>query len=320
MTKHSNVQDWQAGESGPAPKARFPAPGSFGAWLLAMRPATLGAAVVPVAIGAAVAQVYGGLRLWPTLAALFGAIFIQIGTNFANDVFDYEKGADTADRLGPTRAVQAGLIPARSMRRAMILTFGLATLCGACLTWMGGWPFVVIGVASIVSGIAYTGGPYPLGYNGLGDIFVMVFFGFVAVCGTVLVNLGSVPELAVWASVPPGALATAILVVNNVRDRETDVLAGKRTLAVRFGRAAGIAEYRFLIAISFLTPMLLYLLGKAGWPILLPLLTAPAAALLQRGLVRGQGRELNPVLVGTAKLLIFFGLLFAAGLLFSRGA
>jgi 1,4-dihydroxy-2-naphthoate octaprenyltransferase len=318
MSEGSNIEEWEGGESGAAPKARFPEPGSFGAWVLAMRPATLGAALVPVAVGAAVAQVHGGLRLWPTLGALFGAIFIQIGTNFANDVFDYEKGADTADRLGPTRAVQAGLISAGAMRRAMILTFALAAICGAYLGYVGGWPLIVIGVASIVSGIAYTGGPYPLGYNGLGDIFVMIFFGFVAVCGTVLVNLGSVPELAVWASIPPGALATAILVVNNVRDRETDVLAGKRTLAVRFGRAAGIAEYRFLIVISFLTPMLLYVLGKAGWPILLPLLTAPAAALLQRGLVRGQGRELNPVLVGTAKLLVFFGLLFAAGLFSSR--
>lgn len=292
---------------------------SASAWILASRPKTLVAAVVPVAVGSACAWALGGFRPLPALGALLVAIFIQIGTNFANDVFDYEKGADTADRLGPTRAVQAGLIAARSMRRAMILTFALATLCGAYLAFIGGWPLVAIGVASIVSGIAYTGGPYPLGYNGLGDIFVMVFFGFVAVCGTVLVNLGSVPELAIWASIPPGALATAILVVNNVRDRETDVLAGKRTLAVRFGRAAGIAEYRFLIVTAFLTPMLLFMLGKAGWPILLPLLTAPAAALLQRALVRGQGRELNPVLVGTAKLLVFFGFLFAAGLVFSRG-
>lgn len=300
-----------------AAKSRGPAPGSAGAWVLAMRPATLGAAVVPVAVGAAVAHLAGGLRLGPTLGALLGAIFIQIGTNFANDVFDFEKGADTQDRLGPTRAVQAGLISAPAMRRAMILTFALAALAGAYMTWVGGWPMLVIGVASILSGIAYTGGPYPLGYHGLGDLFVMIFFGFVAVCGTVLVNLGSVPELAWWASVPPGALATAILVVNNVRDRETDVLAGKRTLAVRFGRAAGIAEYRLLLLASFLVPMLLFLVGKAGWPILLPFATAPAAVLLQRGLVRGQGRELNPVLVGTARLLVFFGALFTLGLFFS---
>lgn len=303
-----------------APAPRRPAPGSFGAWVLAMRPATLGAAVVPVAVGAAVAHVSGGVKIGPTLGALVAAILIQIGTNFANDVFDYEKGADTGQRLGPTRAVQAGLIAPAAMRRAMIFTFALAAVAGAYLAWVGGWPFLVIGVASILSGIAYTGGPYPLGYHGLGDLFVMIFFGFVAVCGTAYLSLGQVPELAWWASVPPGALATAILVVNNVRDRETDVLAGKRTLAVRFGRAAGIAEYRLAILASFLVPMLLAITGRVGLPVLLPLATAPAAALLQRGLVRGQGRELNPVLVGTAKLLVFFGLLFAAGLFFSGKA
>lgn len=296
------------------PSPSLPAPGSFGAWVLAMRPATLGAAVVPVAVGAAVAYAAGGLRLGPTLGALLGAIFIQIGTNFANDVFDYEKGADTQDRLGPTRAVQAGLVSAPAMRRAMIVTFLLAAIAGGYLTYVGGWPLLVIGITSILSGIAYTGGPYPLGYHGLGDLFVMVFFGFVAVCGTVLVNLGSVPELAIWASVPPGALATAILVVNNVRDRETDVLAGKRTLAVRFGRAAGLAEYRLLILVSYLVPVLLFVLGRSSWPILAPHLTAPAAVLLLRGLERGQGRELNAVLVGTARLLVFFGALFTLGL------
>lgn len=303
--------------SSPSPVS-LPAPGSFGAWVLAMRPATLGAAVVPVAVGAAVAFAAGGLRLWPVLGALLGAILIQIGTNFANDVFDYEKGADTKDRLGPTRAVQAGLISAKAMRAAMIFTFILAALAGAYLTYVGGWPLLIIGITSILSGIAYTGGPYPLGYNGLGDLFVMIFFGFVAVCGTVLVSLGSVPALAFWASWPPGALATAILVVNNVRDRDTDVLAGKRTLAVRFGRAAGIAEYRFLMVSSFLVPMLLFILGKASWPILLPLLTAPAAVVLMRGLVAGQGKELNAVLVGTARLLVFFGVLFAAGLAWGK--
>lgn len=305
--------------SPPSPSpVSLPAPGSFGAWVLAMRPATLGAAVVPVAVGAAVAFAAGGLRLWPVLGALLGAILIQIGTNFANDVFDYEKGADTKDRLGPTRAVQAGLISAKAMRAAMIFTFVLAALAGAYLTYVGGWPLLIIGITSILSGIAYTGGPYPLGYNGLGDLFVMIFFGFVAVCGTVLVSLGSVPALAFWASWPPGALATAILVVNNVRDRDTDVLAGKRTLAVRFGRAAGIAEYRFLMVSSFLVPMLLFILGKAGWPILLPLLTAPAAVVLMRGLVAGQGKELNAVLVGTARLLVFFGALFAVGLAWGK--
>ncbi len=306
-----NEKEWPHPE-----KARAGVAGAPGCWRCGRRP--WGRRWCRWRWAPAVAHLSGGLRLGPTLGALLGAIFIQIGTSFANDVFDFEKGADTQDRLGPTRAVQAGLISAPAMRRAMVLTFRSGG-AGRRLPDLGGR------LAAAADRRRFdplrhrlTGGPYPLGYHGLGDLFVMIFFGFVAVCGTVLVNLGSVPELAWWASVPPGALATAILVVNNVRDRETDVVAGKRTLAVRFGRAAGIAEYRVLVVASFLVPMLLFLTGKAGWPILLPLATAPAAVLLQRGLVRGRGRELNPVLVGTARLLVFFGALFTLGLFFSR--
>lgn len=295
------------------------APGSVRAWLMASRLPTLAAAVVPVAVGAAVAHVSGvggesGLRWLPTLACLWGAIWIQIGTNFANDVFDFEKGADTGDRLGPTRAVQAGLVTPSAMRRAMVLAFGLAFLAGLYLLWAAGWPIAVIGVVSILSGIAYTGGPYPLGYNGLGDIFVLIFFGFVAVCGTAWCNLLVVPELAWWASVPPGALATAILVVNNVRDRETDVLAGKRTLAVRFGRRAGVFEYAAMLVGAYVVPVLLLVLGRASAWILLPLLTLPLGLGLLRALVQKEGKALNPVLVGTARLLVLHGLLFTVGL------
>ncbi|MEM1176760.1 MAG: 1,4-dihydroxy-2-naphthoate polyprenyltransferase [Acidobacteriota bacterium] len=288
------------------------APGAVKAWILASRPPTLGAAVVPVAIGAAVAHAVGGLALWPTLAALWGAIWIQIGTNFANDVFDFEKGADTEDRLGPTRAVQAGLLSAAAMRKGMVIAFALAFVAGLYLTWVGGWPILVIGVVSILSGIAYTGGPYPLGYNGLGDVFVLIFFGFVAVCGTVWVSLSSVPELAWWASIPPGALATAILVVNNVRDRETDVRVGKRTLAVRFGRRFVLAEYALMLVAAYAVPV--WIAVGSGPPVLLPLVTVPWALVLWRRLLAGEGRELNPVLVQTAQLLVVHGFLFAAGL------
>ncbi|MEM9596908.1 MAG: 1,4-dihydroxy-2-naphthoate polyprenyltransferase [Acidobacteriota bacterium] len=293
---------------------RTPQPGSLGAWILASRPPTLGAAVVPVFVGGACAFAVDGLRWGPVLVALFSAIWIQIGTNFANDVFDYEKGADTEDRLGPTRAVQAGLLTAEQVRRGMWVSFAIAFVGGLYLTWAGGWPLIVIGVASILSGIAYTGGPYPLGYNGLGDVFVMIFFGFVAVCGTVWVSALTLPELAWWASIPPGALATAILVVNNVRDRPTDILVGKRTLAVRFGRGAGIAEYVLLVAASYATPVLLLLRGLAGPWALLPLLTLPLGAAEIRRLTTREGPALNPVLVGTARLLVVFGVLFAAGL------
>src|SRR5512135_458027 len=168
-------------------------------WIAAARLRTLPAAIVPVIVGTAVARACGGIAWGPAFAALAGAIAIQIGTNFANDVFDAEKGADGADRIGPLRAVSAGLISAAAMKRAMIGAFGIASAFGLYLVATAGWPIVAIGVASIISGIAYTGGPWPLGYHGLGDVFVMVFFGFVAVCGTAFVQLHAVPALAVWA-------------------------------------------------------------------------------------------------------------------------
>jgi 1,4-dihydroxy-2-naphthoate polyprenyltransferase len=298
-----------------ASNAPLVAPGSTRAWILAARPATLSAAVVPVAVGTACAAAVAGVRPGPALAALLGAVFIQIGTNFANDVFDYEQGADTAERLGPTRATQAGLLTPRAMRAGMIAAFGLATLAGLYLVWTAGWPVVAIGVASVLSGIAYTGGPYPLGYHGLGDLFVMIFFGFVAVCGTAFVQLGDVPALAWWASVPIGSLATAILVVNNVRDRVTDARAGKRTLAVRLGRHGGVAEYVLLLLVSYATPVALLALGMARWPVLLPMLTLPLALAQARVLVAGvEGPALNLCLARTAQTLLAFGLLLAAGL------
>ena len=184
----------------PSSDPEHPPPGhrALASWLLAARPKTLSAASVPVAVGSACAFSLGGLRPAPALAALAGALLLQIGANFANDVYDYEKGADTAERLGPTRAVQAGLITPAAMKRGMYLVFALALLIGAYLTHVAGWPILAIGIVSIVSAVAYTGGPYPLGYNGLGDLFVFVFFGLVAVCGTVFVQLGRVPALALW--------------------------------------------------------------------------------------------------------------------------
>ncbi len=291
-------------------------PGSARAWLLATRPATLSAAAVPVAVGSAVAAHAGGFQAGPALAALLGASFIQIGTNFANDVFDFEQGADTEERLGPTRATQAGLLTPRAMRLGMVVSFALATLAGIYLTWVAGWPVVAIGVASVISGIAYTGGPYPLGYHGLGDAFVMLFFGFVAVCGTVFVQMGEIPTLGWWASLPVGSLATAILVVNNVRDRDTDERAGKRTLAVRLGRRAGVAEYLALVLAAYATPPLVLALGLTGPAVLLPLLSLPLAASQARVMVTStDGPTLNRCLQRTAQLLLGFGLLFALGVL-----
>ncbi|MEM8934174.1 MAG: 1,4-dihydroxy-2-naphthoate polyprenyltransferase [Acidobacteriota bacterium] len=291
-----------------------PATGSVRAWILASRPPTLAAAAVPVAVGTAVAHTVGDVRWLPTLACLWGAIWIQIGTNFANDVFDFEKGTDTEERLGPTRAVQAGWVTPSHMRIGLVVAFALATVAGVYLTIVAGWPIVAIGIASLISGVAYTGGPYPLGYHGLGDVFVMLFFGFVAVCGTVWCNLLAVPELAWWASVPPGALATAILVVNNLRDRHGDATSGKRTLAVRFGRRGAELEYVLTLALAYAVPVTIVGLGMAGPWACLPLITLPLAVRLLRDVRHLEGRPLNGVLVGTAKLLILHGALFAVGL------
>jgi 1,4-dihydroxy-2-naphthoate octaprenyltransferase len=239
---------------------------------------------------------------------------LQITSNFANDVFDHEKGADTHERLGPTRAVQAGLLTARQVRRGLAVTIALAFASGLYLTAVAGWPVVAIGLCSIAAAVAYTGGPYPLGYHGLGDLFVMIFFGFVAVCGTVFVQTGAVPPLAFLASLPVGAIATAVLVVNNVRDRETDVKAGKRTLAVRLGRRAGVVEYGALLTVAYAVPVALVVaFGRSRWA-LLPVVTLPLALRLARTLATTEGRPLNACLVGTAKLLLVHGVLFAAGL------
>ncbi len=293
------------------------APGSFRAWILASRPATLTAAIVPVLVGSAVAHAVGGFRLGPALAALVGAMLIQIATNFANDVFDHEKGADTEERLGPTRATASGLLSAKQMRAALVTTLALTLIPGVYLVWVGGWPIVLIGLASMLSGVAYTGGPYPLGYHGLGDVFVFVFFGLVAVCGTVFVQANSIPLLAWLAACAVGAIATAILVVNNVRDRETDVKAGKRTLAVRLGKRGGIIEYVGLFVMAYAVPVLALVLANTGSWVLLPLVSIPLAIKLSIALATKEGRPLNAVLGQTAMLLLVYGVLLSVGLVLS---
>ncbi len=290
-------------------------PGRTRAWLLASRPATLPAAVVPVLVGTAAALQDGFFRLGPFLAALAASLLIQIGTNFANDYFDYRKGADTEARLGPIRLLQAGIASPRQVLHATLLAFGGALLIGLYLVWVGGVPILVIGVLSILSGLAYTGGPYPLGYNGLGDVFVFVFFGLVAVCGTYYLHTGTVTALAWWASVPVGLLVTAILLVNNVRDIETDRAAGKRTLAVRIGRGATRRQYTVFLAVAYLVPLGLYAAGLvSGW-FWLPWLTMPLAYRAAWGVMtRTDGPTLNRMLKVTGRLHMLFGVLFALSL------
>ncbi|TFH30326.1 MAG: 1,4-dihydroxy-2-naphthoate polyprenyltransferase [Myxococcales bacterium] len=290
------------------------APGSFSAWILAARPATLTAAFAPVAVGSACAWRVGGFRWDAALAALLGAFLIQIATNFANDMFDFEKGADTEARLGPTRAAQAGLLTVRQLRLGIVVAFTLAFGTGVYLTWIAGPIVIVIGLASMGAGLAYTGGPFPLAYNGLGDVFVMLFFGFVAVCGTAFVQVLSVPPIAWVASVPIGALATAILVVNNVRDFEGDARADKMTLVVRFGRNAGVLEYGLLLVAAYATPVVLFLLGWTSAWVFLPWATILWGGRLFRSVASEEGVALNETLAWTAKLLSLFGILFSIGI------
>jgi 1,4-dihydroxy-2-naphthoate octaprenyltransferase len=210
------------------------APARWRAWMLAIRVPTLSAAVVPVLVGSAIAARDNRFSSLIFIVVMCAALLIQIGTNLTNDLFDFQKGADTGTRLGPVRVVQAGLLSQREVAAGSALSFGLAILLGLYLAAVGGWPIVAIGLAAVASGIAYTGGPWPLGYHGLGDVFVFVFFGVVAVVGTFYLQSGNVTGAALIASLPVAMLVTAILVVNNLRDIDTDRLAGKRTLAVRF--------------------------------------------------------------------------------------
>ena len=292
----------------PAPPSRTHA------WLMAARPPTLPAAVVPVLVGTAAVARLGFLPL-AFAAALLAAVLIQIGTNFANDFFDFHKGADTAERLGPVRVTQSGLIPPNTVRSAMVLVFGLAALVGLYLVVIGGWPILVIGLLSISAGVLYTGGPYPLAYHGLGDLFVFIFFGLVAVCGTAYLHISTVPSVAWFAALPVALIVTAIIVVNNLRDIDTDRLAHKHTLAVLLGRRATRFEYLILVAAAYLLLPLGPLLGLTSAWALLPLLTLPIAVALVRTVFGVEGRPLNRALAGTGRLHMLFGVLLALGLL-----
>lgn len=289
-------------------------PSKARAWFLASRPRTLPAAAVPVVVGTGVAAQLGQVAWGPALAALGGALAIQVGTNFANDVFDFEQGADGEDRIGPTRAVAAGWLSPAEMKVGMVGAFAVATAFGAYLVSIAGWPIVAIGVASILSGVFYTATRRSIGYLGLGDLFVLIFFGFVAVGGTTLVQVGAWPPLALWAGAPVGAWATNIIVVNNLRDRRSDARAHKRTLAVRFGRGFCLAEYAFLAFVSYAVPVLLYVRWDLEIAVLSPLITLPLAVRLFVQLAQTDGPALNPFLGRTAQMMMIHGLFFAAGL------
>lgn len=286
----------------------------FGIWILAARPKTLWAAVSPVIIGTVMAY-DRGRAWWPAAAAaLFGAVMIQIGTNFANDYYDCKKGVDGDGRLGPLRATQAGLVSPAAMKRATFIAFSLACAVGIYLFLRAGWPVLVICALSVLSGILYTAGPYPLGYIGLGDLFVLVFFGPVAVGGTYYVQALDVDMVVVLAGLAPGLLSVAILTVNNLRDIDGDRAAGKKTLAVRFGRSFARREYLFSVVLASSVPILLHLrTGEHLYSFFTLLVPAAALPAFRTVFATTDGPLLNNALAATGRLLLLYSILFSAG-------
>lgn len=288
------------------------------AWILATRPKTLPAAVAPVIVGCALAVADESFAFLPATAALVVALLLQIGVNLANDYFDYIKGIDTRERLGPVRVSQSGLIPTGTVKGVMIFIFLLAMIPGLYLAFIGGWPVIIIGLASIISALAYSGGPFPLASHGLGDLFVFIFFGPVAVCGTYYVQaLRLTPMVGVMGSIV-GLMISAILVVNNLRDIQTDRRAGKRTLAVILGERATKFEYTLVQACAYALPIIVWLFNLANAWVLLPLLTIPLALALNRSLWKSSGgTALNLTLAKTAALALVFSVLLSVGLILS---
>lgn len=294
---------------------------------MAARPQTLPAAAAPVVVGIGLALGTGVFAPLPALAALVGALLIQVGTNFANDYYDAKSGVDSDDREGFTRVTQSGLIEPPQVRSAMIATFTLAILVGVYLVYVGGVPIIVIGLASVAAGVLYAGGPYPFGSYGLGDLFVFVFFGLVAVTGTYYVQAAALatafplwlppdtlPLAAVVASLPAAALSTNILVVNNLRDRETDEAAGKRSLAVIIGYRWSRVEFVLLLGMAYTVPVVFWLTGFSLL-VLAPLLTIPYAVRIAETVVtHTDGNVLNPALSQVGKLLAAHSVLSAFGL------
>ncbi len=286
-------------------------------WTMATRPKTLPAAIAPVIAGTAGAVHEGGEH-WPTaILAMVTALLLQIAANFANDALDFRRGADTADRLGPTRITASGLVSADAVMRATALVLGLAVLTGLPLVLRGGWLILLIGLAAIVCAVAYTGGPFPLAYLGLGEIFVFLFFGLAAVAGTAYVQTGELTALALTTSVPIGALAVAILVVNNLRDIDTDRRAGKRTMAVRLGERGTRWEYGALLAVAGAAPIVFWGVGWLNWSCVLTIIWWPFGAGLWNQVTSRTGRDLNPILVNTGRALLYYSLALAAALVIS---
>lgn len=287
----------------------------FQSWLLASRPKTLLAAVVPVMVGSALAISVKKFYLPYSIVALLCSILIQIGTNFTNDLYDYLKGSDTIKRKGPRRVLATGLISVNEMRLAIILVFGLTFLLGLYLVYSSGLLILWVGILSIFAGIIYTAGPFPLAYNGLGDLFVFIFFGIIGTMATYYLHTQEISILAFIVSIPVGALITNILIVNNYRDIEEDREANKKTLAVILGKTFSRWQYIFLIMISYLTSFTMYLNFNYKLWIFLPMLTIPISVILIKMLYTLKGQELNKTLELSAKFAGIYGLFLSIGLI-----
>lgn len=288
-------------------------------WILAARPKTLPAAISPVLVGSAIAFTCGRFRFLPALAAVFTAVMIQVGTNYFNDVIDYLKGTDAGVRLGPTRVTQAGLLTSRQVWFGGIASFVAAALAGIYLAAYRGWEVLIIGVACFLAGILYSVGPYSLVNTGLADLFVLIFFGLVAVGGTVYVLCGSLPVSAWLGGVACGVLVTAILVVNNIRDASSDRLAGRKNIPALWGKRAGEIEFFTLVSIAYLVPVLLWIFGQVGWPVLVVYLSLPTAITLCHDLVHTPvSPAFNLILARTARLVLFFSLLLSFSFIASK--
>lgn len=284
-------------------------------WILAARPKTLPAALVPVMVGSSLAYHQGKFYPLYSVIALICSLLIQIGTNFTNDLYDHLKGADTEKRKGPLRVLSAGLISVNEMKKAIAFVFGLTFLLGLYLVYVTNLNIFLIGVFSIIAGLAYTAGPYPLAYHGLGDLFVFLFFGIIGTMGTFYLHHQEFTMLSFLVSLPVGALITNILIINNYRDIEEDKQAGKNTLAVILGIQFSRYEYIFFLLLSFFIPFVLHFEFNFNVIIFLPYLTLPAAIILVKMIFNFQGQQLNKTLELSAKFSAVYGLLFSAGMI-----
>lgn len=290
---------------------------TFKAWVLGSRPKTLPAAAAPVLIGSAAAFAEGGFKWMPALIALIAALLLQIGANLANDYFDFLKGADKGERLGPTRVTQSGLLSPQAVQTGMWVTFVLAALCGVYLTLVSGWWIVIIGILAILAAIAYTGGPFPYGYKGLGEVFVFLFFGLAAVSGTYYAQTQTITWLAVLSSLPVGLMICAILVINNLRDIENDRKSNKNTLAVKFGKTWAQQEFIAILVLAYLIVFLMGISDLASPWVLISWLSLPFIFPLSHSILTDSGKTLNKTLAAMGQLTLVFSMLYASGLILS---